>query len=405
MDNSLSAADRPTKPAATAPQLVYQRFDIFERIEHILFLTSFTILGLTGLAQKFSASPVSLFVLQTLGGIEGTRRIHHIAAFVMMWVTVYHIIAVLYRIIVLRVRWTMMPLFDDFTHLAQDVAYYLGIRKHKAFYGRYNYAEKMEYLAVVWGTIIMGISGFMMWNPITTATYLPGEAIPAAKAAHGGEAILAVLAIIIWHMYHVHLKRFNKSMFTGKLTHEEMKEEHPAELELIETGSGWQRPSSDLIRRRQRTFIPVAVILALVLSWGVIQFVTVEPATAITTVPKGETVAVFVPVTPTPRPTVTPKPTVAVVAGASSNSWDGNYSALFSNRCGTCHGRTAVSGLNLSTYLGALQGGTRGPAIVPGNPDASILVQVQSAGGHPGQLTIDELNLVIQWILDGAPEK
>jgi len=405
MDNSLSAADRPIKPAATASPAVYQRFDIFERIEHILFLTSFTILGLTGLAQKFSASPVSLFVLQTLGGIEGTRRIHHIAAFVMMWVTAYHIIAVLYRIIVLRVRWTMMPLMDDFTHLFQDVAYYLGIRKHKAFYGRYNYAEKMEYLAVVWGTIIMGLTGFMMWNPITTATYLPGEAIPAAKAAHGGEAILAVLAIIIWHMYHVHLKRFNKSMFTGKLSHEEMKEEHPAELELIETGSGWQRPSADLIRRRQRTFIPVAAVLALVLSWGVIQFVTVEPSTAIATVPKGETVAVFVPVTPTPRPTVTPKPTVAVVAGASSNSWDGNYSALFSNRCGTCHGRTAVSGLNLSTYLGALQGGTRGPAIVPGNPDASMLVQVQSAGGHPGQLTIDELNQVIQWILDGAPEK
>ena len=405
MDNSLSAADRPIKPAATASPAVYQRFDIFERIEHILFLTSFTILGLTGLAQKFSASPVSLFVLQTLGGIEGTRRIHHIAAFVMMWVTAYHIIAVLYRIIVLRVRWTMMPLMDDFTHLFQDVAYYLGIRKHKAFYGRYNYAEKMEYLAVVWGTIIMGLTGFMMWNPITTATYLPGEAIPAAKAAHGGEAILAVLAIIIWHMYHVHLKRFNKSMFTGKLSHEEMKEEHPAELELIETGSGWQRPSADLIRRRQRTFIPVAAVLALVLSWGVIQFVTVEPSTAIATVPKGETVAVFVPVTPTPRPTVTPKPTVAVVVGASSNSWDGNYSALFSNRCGTCHGRTAVSGLNLSTYLGALQGGTRGPAIVPGNPDASILVQVQSAGGHPGQLTIDELNQVIQWILDGAPEK
>ncbi len=102
------------------------RFDIFERIEHIIFLTSFTILGLTGLVQKFSASPISLFIMQTLGGIEGTRQIHHIAAFVMMWVTVYHIIAVLYRVIVLRVPWTMMPLLDDFTHLFQDIAYYPG---------------------------------------------------------------------------------------------------------------------------------------------------------------------------------------------------------------------------------------------------------------------------------------
>jgi cytochrome b subunit of formate dehydrogenase len=403
MDNSLPVAKHPatTRPAETQ---AFVRFDIFERIEHIIFLTSFTVLGLTGLVQKFSASPVSLFVMQILGGIDVTRRIHHFAAFMMMWVTVYHIISVLYRVIVLRVQWTMMPLLDDFTHLFQDIAYFLGFRKHRAYYGRYNYAEKVEYLAVVWGTIIMGLTGFMMWNPITTATYLPGETIPAAKAAHGGEAILAVLAIIIWHMYHVHLKRFNKSMFTGKITREEMKEEHPAELEMIETGTSWQKPSPDVIRRRQRTFIPVALVMALVLSWGVIRFVTIEPSTALTTVPKGETVAVFVPVTPTPRPTSTPRPTAEVVAGASSNSWDGNYSALFSNRCGTCHGRTAVSGLNLSTYQNALKGGSRGPAIVPGNPDASVLVQVQSAGGHPGQLTIDELNQVIQWILAGAPE-
>jgi cytochrome b subunit of formate dehydrogenase/mono/diheme cytochrome c family protein len=404
MDNPLPVATHPTTTRPVETQ-AYVRFDIFERIEHIIFMASFTILGLTGLVQKFSASPVSLFVMQTLGGIEGTRRIHHFAAFVMMWVTVYHIISVLYRVIVLRVQWTMMPLLDDFTHLFQDIAYFLGIRKHRAYYGRYNYAEKVEYLAVVWGTIIMGMSGFMMWNPVTTATYLPGQVIPAAKAAHGGEAILAVLAIIIWHMYFVHLKRFNKSMFTGKITREEMKEEHPAELETIEAGAGWQKPPSELIRRRQLTFIPVALVMALVLSWGVIRFVTIEPNTAISTVPKGETVAVFVPVTPTPRPTTTPRPTAEVIAGASSDSWDGNYSALFSNRCGTCHGRTAVSGLNLSTYQNALKGGSRGPAIVPGNPDASVLVQVQSAGGHPGQLTIDELNQVIQWILAGAPEQ
>jgi cytochrome b subunit of formate dehydrogenase/mono/diheme cytochrome c family protein len=404
MDKPISVTNQPVKTKSTEIK-VYERFDIFERIEHIIFLTSFSILGLTGLVQKFSDSPISLFVMQNLGGIDGTRRIHHIAAFVMMWVTVYHIIAVLYRVVVLRVRWTMMPLLDDFTHLFQDIVYFLGFRKHRAYYGRFNYAEKVEYLAVVWGTIIMGMTGFMMWNPITTAKYLPGEAIPAAKAAHGGEAILAVLAIIIWHMYHVHIKRFNKSMFTGKITRDEMEEEHPAELEIIEKGEGWQRPPAELIRRRQRTFIPVAVVLALVLSWGVIQFVTIEPTTAITTVPKGETAAVFVPVTPTPRPTATARPTAEVIAGASPNSWDGNYSALFSNRCGSCHGRTAVSGLNLSTYQNALQGGSRGPAIVPGNPDASILVQVQSLGGHPGQLTIDELNQVIQWILAGAPEK
>jgi len=193
-------------------------------------------------------------------------------------------------------------------------------------------------------------------------------------------------------------------MFTGKITREEMEEEHPAELEWVEKGSAWQRPAPQVIRRRQRAFVPIALVLALFLSWGVISFVTIEPNTAITTIPKGETAEVFVPVTPTPRPTSVPEPTAEGVAGASPESWNGNYSALFRNRCGTCHGRTAVSGLNLSTYQEALKGGTGGPAIVPGNPDDSVLVQIQSAGGHPGQLTIDELNQVIQWILAGAPE-
>ena len=404
MDSPMSTTIQEIQ-AGAENRTTYTRFTLSERIEHFIFLLSFSILGLTGLVQKYAESPVSQEIMSALGGIEGTRQIHHIAAFVMMWVTVYHIIAVLYRVYVLRVPWTMMPLLDDFKHLFQDLAYYLGFSNRKAYYGRYNYAEKVEYLAVVWGTIIMGLTGFMMWNPITTSEYLPGEIIPAAKAAHGGEAVLAVLAIIIWHMYHVHIKRFNKSIFTGKISREEMEEEHPAELEERETGRAWQRPEEAIIRRKQRSFIPIAVGMAFILSAGVFTFVTVEPATAITTVPQGETVAVFVPITPTPRPTITPAPTAEAEAGASPDSWDGNYSALFSNRCGTCHGRTAVGGLNLSTYAEALKGGKSGPAIVPGNPQASSLVQIQEAGGHPGQLTPEELQEVIDWINAGAPER
>ncbi|MCS7039976.1 MAG: hypothetical protein NZP34_10260, partial [Caldilineales bacterium] len=75
----------------------------------------------------------------------------------------------------------------------------------------------MEYWAVIWGTAVMIITGFMLWNPITTTKFLPGSWIPAAKAAHGGEALLAFLAIIVWHVYNVHIKTFNRSMFTGKL--------------------------------------------------------------------------------------------------------------------------------------------------------------------------------------------
>ena len=136
----------------------------------------------------------------------------------------------------------------------------------------------------------------------------------------------------------------------------------------------------------------------------VYEFVSIEE-TAITTVPKAEVAEVFVPVTPTPRPTPRPSPTPQLGEGISADSWTGKYEGLFRNRCGSCHGITSVGGLTLFSYESALQGGETGPAIVPGDPDASVLVQVQATVNHPGQLSIDELNDVIEWINAGAPEK
>jgi cytochrome b subunit of formate dehydrogenase len=401
--------DKPTtnNPVTDTPsdsQITYTRFDLSYRITHIIFLISFTILGITGLVQKFSTYPFSQAIIASFGGIENTRLIHHFSAIVMMVVSIYHVIDLLYRVYVLRVPWSMLPWISDAKHLIHDLGYYFGINKRKAYYGRYTYAEKMEYLAVVWGTIVMGITGFMMWNPITTAQWIPGQFIPAAKTAHGLEAILAVLAIILWHFYHVHLKHFNKSIFTGKLTRGEMKHEHPAELSEIETGMRWKRPPSKVIRRRQAVYFPVAIVLTAVFGFGAFQFISIED-TAITTVPKGETAQVFVPVTPTPRPTLTPTPTLVPGAEVAENTWRGKYERLFDNRCGNCHGFTAVGGLTLKTYEDALLGGVSGPGILPFDPDASTVVIVQSQGGHPGQLTIEELNEVIDWILTGAPEQ
>ncbi len=382
----------------------YTRFSLLQRIEHIILLLSFSILGLTGLPQKFATHPVSEGFIAFLGGIEQVRVIHRVSAVVLMALSIYHLLTVLYRVFVERTQWSMLPVIDDFKHLIDDIKYYFGLSKHKAYYGRYNYAEKAEYLAVVWGTIIMAITGFMMWNPIATTNLLPGEIIPAAKAAHGGEAVLAVLAIILWHFYHVHLRQFNKSMFTGKISEEEMKHEHPAELAELKSHPEPARPPLRVLRRRQQIYYPVAAVMTLVLGFGLVRFATFEE-TAIDFVPSGETAPIYAPITPTPRPSPTPAPTPVPGEGAAPGTWDGEFSALFRNRCGTCHGFTAVSGLSLATYDDALKGGNSGPAIVPGDPDASLLVLVQSQGNHPGQLTIDELNRVIDWIKKGAPER
>ena len=290
-----------TKSTGDSKPKKYTRFDKVQRIQHIIFLISFTVLGFTGLPQKYISSPISIGFFNFFGGIENVRAIHHASAIVMMIVSVFHVLEVLYRVFVLRTPISMIPWINDAKHVYEDVLYYIGRRKHKAYYGRYSYAEKAEYLALIWGTVVMGLTGFMMWNPISTLRMFPGEAVPAAKAAHGGEAVLAVLAIILWHFYHVHIKTFNKSMFTGTLTREEMEHEHPAELAMMDAGEHLNPIPEAVLRKRQMIYTPIAIVILAIFSYGFYFFIGYE-TTAVTTLPAGATVQVYVPQTSTPLP-------------------------------------------------------------------------------------------------------
>lgn len=404
----------------------YERFSLARRIEHWVMMLSFTTLALTGLPQRFPSSSISIAFVGTLGGIETLRIIHHVAAIVMMLGTAWHLLVFGYLSYVRRTRLTMLPTLQDLKDGWRALLYNIGRAKTPPQLGRYGFEEKMEYWAFVWGAIIMGVTGFMMWNPITTARVLPGEIIPAAKAAHGGEALLAVLAIIIWHMYGVHIRRLNRSMFTGKMTEEEMLHEHPLELADIKAGIA-ERPADVVaLRKRQRVYLPVAAVLALFMLLGVYGFVNAEQTAVVTIERQVPTVVVFVPWTSTPAPTQTPtvpptetslptaSPTTApqqtpdstpsVPPLAADLTWDSSIGPMLQAKCSTCHGPVAMGGLNLSTYADVIKGGVSGPVILQGDGATSLLVTKQQAGGHPGQLTPEEIAQVIEWIDAGAIE-
>jgi formate dehydrogenase gamma subunit len=398
----------------------YPRFPLARRIEHLVMLLTFTTLALTGLPQKFSAAKISIAFVGLLGGIENLRTIHHVAAILLMLGTIWHLLVFGYMSYVRQVRLSMLPNLQDLKDGVQTLRYNLGFAKSFPQMGRYTFEEKLEYWAFVWGTIVMVITGFMMWNPLSTTKFFPGEVIPAAKAAHGGEATLAVLAIIVWHMYGVHVKRFNKSMWTGKISEEEMLHEHPLELADIKAGIA-ERPVEPVrLRKRQQMYLPFAAVVAILMIAGVYGFVNAEQTALVTINRQEPTIQIYVPQTLTPAPTQTPTlpptetplptqtsiaSTPATAASASTLTWDNTIGAILQARCGTCHGAAATSGLNLSTYADALKGGNSGLAIVPGFDANSLLVIKQQAGGHPGKLTADELALVIEWIKAGAPEK
>jgi hypothetical protein len=166
------------------------------------------------------------------------------------------------------------------------IRYNLGLSTTPPKMAKFNFGEKFEYWAVVWGTAVMTITGFILWNPIAFTTIFPGELIPVSRAAHGGEALLAVLSIVIWHMYSVHFKHFNPSMFTGKMPRHQMEEEHALELERLDRGGKpWPELELEADHRRRQRYILISVVLGALILAGLVWAFTFEE-TAISTVPR-----------------------------------------------------------------------------------------------------------------------
>lgn len=370
----------------------YQRFRLLERIEHLVLIISFTTLGLTGLPQKYALAPISQFFIRLLGGIETIRVIHHIAAIVFVIEAVYHVVLVGYKLFVQRKAATMLPGIKDGKDAVQWLGRNLGFTKEGPKMPRYNFMEKAEYWAMLWGLFLMALTGFMLWNPIATTRILPGDFIPAAKAAHGGEAVLAVLAIVLWHFYNVHFKHMNWSMIRGTMTRHEMEEEHGAELEEMETRGAAPVIDPEGARSRRVIFIPAAAIVSLALLGALYYFVTFEES-SVTTVPPAEQVEVFAPQTPTPGLV---QPTAAGGPGSSEVTWEGVIGPMLFETCSSCHG--SVGDFNVENYDEVMK------AVTPGDPDGSRIVQSQQSGDHPGQLSDDQLTTLTAWIEAGAPQ-
>lgn len=274
-----------SKTQAPAQQK-YKRFTASDRFEHLILLISFTMLGVTGLPQRYAADyQLAKDIIDILGGIESVRVVHRFFAIMLMIATIYHGGSLTYKFYVRRVRFSMLPTIKDATDAIGVLMYNLGLSKKHPKLPRFNFGEKAEYLAVVWGTLLMIFTGFLLWNPVAGAKIFGGVSIPAAKLAHSAEALLAILAIIIWHMYNVHIKRFNRAIFTGYLDREAMEEEHGAELEEIESGFVLPEPPAEVMARRKKIFWMYAPVMTVILVSGLIYFVSFED-TALETVPR-----------------------------------------------------------------------------------------------------------------------
>ncbi len=210
------------------------RMTVQQRWQHLALLTSFIVLVITGFALKY---PDSWFA-ELLAMSEHTRSlIHRIAGVVLIVAGIYHIFYLVKTREGRRLIWDLAPRPKDAFDAIGTMLYYLGLMPERPMYARFNYAEKAEYWALVWGTALMGITGIMMWAKVSVGNLFARWWVDVATSIHFYEAILATLAIVVWHFYQVFFDPdvypMNWAWWDGKMSVEHYEHEHALDNEFL----------------------------------------------------------------------------------------------------------------------------------------------------------------------------
>jgi cytochrome b subunit of formate dehydrogenase len=180
---------------------VPHRMTLNERIQHAILAITFITLGYTGFAL---VNPDAWWARPFVGYTYDWRGLgHRTAAVLFVALSLYHLG---YVVFTKRGRWQirqLAPRWSDVVHVFQMFGYYLGLRKERARFEHYSYIEKAEYWALVWGSVVMVLTGTLLTYEEWTLARFPKWFFDVCLAIHYYEAILACAAIVIWHFYFV----------------------------------------------------------------------------------------------------------------------------------------------------------------------------------------------------------
>jgi len=229
-----------------------RRFDAVQIVQHFLLFVAFAMLVITGFALRF---PGAWWVgaLDWMGMTEHLRaNLHRTFAVVMIVVSLSHI----WYIFLTRRGWqefqAMLPRWRDVSDLFGNLGYHTWQTRKRVKFGRYDYSQKAEYWALIWGTIVMIFTGFVLWFPAAFVKIFPVWIVSVSQTVHYYEAWLATLAILVWHIFFVifHPEQYPMSWtwLTGKMSVESVKEHH----------AGWYEEEKDKVQPPTKTPRPNA---------------------------------------------------------------------------------------------------------------------------------------------------
>lgn len=223
-------------------------------IQHFLVFTSFLVLASTGVPLHYSDEFWSPYVIGLYGGIDNAMVIHRIGAYVMMFASGYHLLTIVLGTFAkwlmgrFDYRRTQIPCLKDLKDMFRDIQYFLGRAPQRPMMEKFMYKQKLHYLAILWGTMVLTVAGMALMLPDQLSGVVPRSILdvlmgdPAVKEAtpgliqdlarlmHADEAVMALIVLSFWHWGNVHFVpgRFpcQWTFLTGKITREHQIEEH-----------------------------------------------------------------------------------------------------------------------------------------------------------------------------------
>jgi cytochrome b subunit of formate dehydrogenase len=222
--------------------------------QHGLLTVSFIALVISGFALRFSESWFARFFFGWQGGFELRGLVHRIAAVVFGMTVLWHLVFIIVAHRGRRFFRDMLPHLRDFRQFWHRILYNIGRRPAPPAFGRFSYVEKAEYWALVWGTVIMILTGLMLWFDNWVVNILPKGTLDIALVVHYWEAWLATLAILVWHMYSTlfgpHVYPMNPSWITGTMPEAMYKHEHPEHAEAA------RHETEEFLRKQMEMITP-----------------------------------------------------------------------------------------------------------------------------------------------------
>lgn len=205
-------------------------------IMHWGLLLSFGILVITGFSLRLSHLDFFYFIPFSVS--EAVRAwIHRGAGVFLGLLTLVHFLRMAAGKQDRGVMAKMLPKPKDIRDAVENIRYHLFLSKRYPNFGQTTYIEKVEYLALIWGTLVMIVTGLILWFPEISTQYLPGWTIKVSETIHFYEAILATLAIIIWHwffvIYHPNVYPLDLTFVDGMIPLEEIEHTRPEWYERL----------------------------------------------------------------------------------------------------------------------------------------------------------------------------